>query len=220
MHKKEPQKPPEHASEHVKPQNFLGACPQTPLAQSILWALLFVFALGLSHPLGGPACMQNSTLANIDHNCCKNLVYSTHMIYQNTEYSPHTFPIFGYAIAFAFRNSGYYNIISLVVHNISRSACICLFHIVMIKLTMFSGLYFAFTTVFLQKLLIREREYFPDVVCDYQASDSCNPKQPTPSLLPASWSSWCQWYHGCELSTFDGSNEPCHFAAVDFVSTV
>ena len=55
MHKKEPQKPPEHASEHVKPQNFLGACPQTPLAQSILWAPLFVFALGPSHPLGGPA---------------------------------------------------------------------------------------------------------------------------------------------------------------------
>ena len=45
MHKKEPQKPPEHASEHVKLQNFLGACPQTPLAQSILWAPLFVFAL-------------------------------------------------------------------------------------------------------------------------------------------------------------------------------
>ena len=35
MHKKEPQKPPEHASEHVKPQNFLGACPQSPLAQSM-----------------------------------------------------------------------------------------------------------------------------------------------------------------------------------------
>ena len=41
MHKKEPQKPPEHASEHVKPQNFLGACPQTPLSQSILRGCLF-----------------------------------------------------------------------------------------------------------------------------------------------------------------------------------
>ena len=28
--KKEPQEPPEHTPEHVKPQNFLGACPQTP----------------------------------------------------------------------------------------------------------------------------------------------------------------------------------------------
>ena len=34
MHEKEPQKPLEHTSEHVKSQNFLGACPQTPL---ILW---------------------------------------------------------------------------------------------------------------------------------------------------------------------------------------
>jgi len=55
MHKEEPQKPPEHTSEYVKPQNFLGACPQTPLTQSILWASLFVFALGPSHPLGAPA---------------------------------------------------------------------------------------------------------------------------------------------------------------------
>ena len=30
MHEKEPQEPPEHTSEHVKSQNFLGACPQTP----------------------------------------------------------------------------------------------------------------------------------------------------------------------------------------------
>ena len=28
--KTEPQKLPEHTSEHVKAQNFLGACPQTP----------------------------------------------------------------------------------------------------------------------------------------------------------------------------------------------
>ena len=54
MHKKEPQKPPEHTSECVKYQNCLGACPRTPLTQSLLWAPLFVFALGLSNPLGGP----------------------------------------------------------------------------------------------------------------------------------------------------------------------
>ena len=29
MHKKEPQKPPEHNSEHVKPQHFLEVCAQT-----------------------------------------------------------------------------------------------------------------------------------------------------------------------------------------------
>ena len=32
MHKKEPQKPQEHTPEHVKSQNFLGTCPQNPLA--------------------------------------------------------------------------------------------------------------------------------------------------------------------------------------------
>ena len=31
MLEKEPQKSPEHTSEHVKSQNFLGVCPQTPL---------------------------------------------------------------------------------------------------------------------------------------------------------------------------------------------
>ena len=39
----------------AKPQNFLETFPQTPLEQSLLWALLFVFALRPSHPLGGPA---------------------------------------------------------------------------------------------------------------------------------------------------------------------
>ena len=39
------------SSEHVKSQNFLGACPQTPLSQSIVWAQLFVFALGPNNPL-------------------------------------------------------------------------------------------------------------------------------------------------------------------------
>ena len=51
MHKKEPQKAPEHTSEHVNSQNVLEACPQTPLPQ---WASHFVFALGPSNPLGGP----------------------------------------------------------------------------------------------------------------------------------------------------------------------
>ena len=36
----EPQKPPEHTSEHVKSQNFLGVCPQPPLTQSIVCAPL------------------------------------------------------------------------------------------------------------------------------------------------------------------------------------
>ena len=47
--------PPEHTSEHVKSRNFLGACTQTPLKQSIVWAPLFVFAPGPHNPLGGPA---------------------------------------------------------------------------------------------------------------------------------------------------------------------
>ena len=25
----------------------------------------------------------------------------------------------------------------------------------------------------------------------------------------------CQWCHGCELSTLDGNNHPCHFAAMN-----
>jgi len=55
MREKEPQKPPEHTSEHVKSQNFSGASSQTPLAQSIVWAPLFVFALGPHNPLGSLA---------------------------------------------------------------------------------------------------------------------------------------------------------------------
>ena len=50
MHKKEPQKLPEHITEHVKSQNFLGACSETSLTQSILFTP--VFALG---PLIVPA---------------------------------------------------------------------------------------------------------------------------------------------------------------------
>ena len=104
--------------------------------------------------------------------------------------------------------------ISLVVHRMSRSACICLFRIVTIKLTMLLDLYFAFITVV---LLIRERDYFPSWCGVWLPSTwQLRSQQPTSSLLPASWS-YCQWCHGCELSTFDGSNDPCHFAAVDFV---
>ena len=40
--KKEPQKPPEHTSEDVKPQNFLGACPQTP-SHNLYYGLRFLY---------------------------------------------------------------------------------------------------------------------------------------------------------------------------------
>jgi len=50
MHKKEPQKLPEHTSECVKSQNFMGACPQTPLTQSILWGPTFCICPGLPAP--------------------------------------------------------------------------------------------------------------------------------------------------------------------------
>ena len=43
LHEKKPQKPPEHTSEHVKSQNFLGACPQTPLKQSIAYRPHFLY---------------------------------------------------------------------------------------------------------------------------------------------------------------------------------
>ena len=52
MHEKKLQKPPEHASEHVKSQNILGACPHK------LWAPLFVFALGPLNPVGSPASSE------------------------------------------------------------------------------------------------------------------------------------------------------------------
>ena len=53
-----PHEPPEHNSEHVKSQNFFGSMPPDPLPQSIVWAPLFVFALGPPNPLGGPACQS------------------------------------------------------------------------------------------------------------------------------------------------------------------
>ena len=83
MHKKKTQKPPEHTLEHVKPQNFLGARPQTPLAQPILRAPLFVFALGPSHPLSSPdkaksllACLLGAEHAS-SYRCC--MAYQLHL---------------------------------------------------------------------------------------------------------------------------------------------
>ena len=43
MCKKEPEKPSEHTSEHVKSQNFLGHAPRPP---HTIWTPLFVFTLG------------------------------------------------------------------------------------------------------------------------------------------------------------------------------
>ena len=57
MHKKKPQKLPEHTSEHVK---LPGGVPPDPLPQSVLWAPLFIFALGPSNPLGGPGFKAHS----------------------------------------------------------------------------------------------------------------------------------------------------------------
>ena len=37
---------------HFRACKFLGACPQTPLTQCIVWTPHFVFALGLHNPLG------------------------------------------------------------------------------------------------------------------------------------------------------------------------
>ena len=50
MHKKEPEKPSDHTSEHVK---FSGGVPPDP--PHTVWAQLFLFALGPHNPLGGPA---------------------------------------------------------------------------------------------------------------------------------------------------------------------
>ena len=36
IYEKEPQWAPEHSSEHLKSQNFLGPCPQIPLTQSVV----------------------------------------------------------------------------------------------------------------------------------------------------------------------------------------
>ena len=45
MHEKGPQEPPEHTSEHVKYQTFLGVCPQTLLTHPFCGAPVFIFAL-------------------------------------------------------------------------------------------------------------------------------------------------------------------------------
>ena len=57
MHKKEPQ----------NAQYFLGACPLTPLLQSILWAPLFTFALGPLNPLGSPVCNDSFQMGMASH---------------------------------------------------------------------------------------------------------------------------------------------------------
>ena len=46
LHDKEPQEPPEHTSEHVKSQNFLGACPQILFAQFIFRGPTFCICPG------------------------------------------------------------------------------------------------------------------------------------------------------------------------------
>ena len=64
MHKKEPQEPPEHTSEDVKLQNFLEACPQTPLTQSVLWGPTFcIYPAPPPIPLCGPG--STSLLLNL-----------------------------------------------------------------------------------------------------------------------------------------------------------
>ena len=52
MHQKEPEKPSEHTSEHVK---SAGGVPPDP--PHTAWAPLYVFALGLHNPLGGSDCI-------------------------------------------------------------------------------------------------------------------------------------------------------------------
>ena len=90
----------------------------------------------------------------------------------------------------------------------------------MIKLTMLSGLYFAFITVVLQKLLIRERDYFPDVVCDYRAPDSCDPNNPPLPCCQRPEVTASGVMVVSSLLLMAACNDPCHFAAVDFVFTV
>ena len=72
MHEKEPQEPPEHTSQHVKSQNFLGVCPQTPLTQAILWGPTFCICPGPPNPLSGPGghqlCRVEWLLDNELHN--------------------------------------------------------------------------------------------------------------------------------------------------------
>ena len=57
MLKKEPQKPQEHTSEHVKSQNFLGAHPPHTIYRL---APLLVFALGPHDPLSGYDVSHNT----------------------------------------------------------------------------------------------------------------------------------------------------------------
>ena len=70
-HKKEPKKPPEHTSEHVKSQHFLGACPKTHLAQSILQPPTFCLCPG-----PGPD-YNNHTVTEFQNNARRSCSLST-----------------------------------------------------------------------------------------------------------------------------------------------
>ena len=65
MHERKTQKTPEHTSEYVKSQNFLEACPQPPLMQSILWVPLFIFALGPLNPVGASSQQKIKGINNL-----------------------------------------------------------------------------------------------------------------------------------------------------------
>ena len=55
MHKKEPQEPPKHTSEHVKSLKISWGCAPSPPLHNPFWEPpLFVLPLGLPNPLGGP----------------------------------------------------------------------------------------------------------------------------------------------------------------------
>ena len=54
MSEKEPQKPPEHTSEQVKSQNFLGACAPDPPHTIYKRGPTFCICPGPHNPLGGP----------------------------------------------------------------------------------------------------------------------------------------------------------------------
>ena len=63
MLEKEPQKPPEHTSEHVKSQKKIpGGVPPAP--QSIVGAPLYVFVPGPHNPVGGPACTYVAVISS------------------------------------------------------------------------------------------------------------------------------------------------------------
>ena len=79
MHEKEPQEPPEYTSEHVKSQNFLGPCPQTPppLTQSILQGPTFWVCPGPPNPLSGPDWEAVKILQSEPHHLKKRVLEAT-----------------------------------------------------------------------------------------------------------------------------------------------